>query len=159
MIRSIKLIKDIFPELKCIIIGEGPEEANLRELAKVLKINDNIKFMKFFENHDEMISYLKSSKVFVLPSTREGFGIVVIEANACGLPVVVIDHEMNAAVDLIDDNKNGFISTLRDSEIANKIIIGIENKEKMHDECIKKAERFDWEKITDSLESYYLNCK
>ncbi len=53
------------------------------------------------ENYDDLIGYMKSSKVFVLPSTREGFGIVVIEANACGLPVVVVDHEMNAATDLV----------------------------------------------------------
>ena len=50
------------------------------------------------ENYDDLIGYMKSSKVFVLPSTREGFGMVVIEANACGIPVVTINHPMNAAV-------------------------------------------------------------
>ena len=49
-----------------------------------------------------LIGYMKSSKVFVLPSTREGFGMVVIEANACGIPVVTVNHPMNAAVDLVD---------------------------------------------------------
>jgi len=44
---------------------------------------------------------MKSSNVFVLPSTREGFGMVVIEANACGIPVIVVKHEMNAATELV----------------------------------------------------------
>ena len=59
------------------------------------------------ENYDDLIGYMKSSKVFVLPSTREGFGIVVIEANACGFPVVVVNHKMNAATDLVVDGING----------------------------------------------------
>jgi len=45
---------------------------------------------------------MKSSKVFVLPSTREGFGIVVIEANTRGIPVIAINHKDNATRDLIE---------------------------------------------------------
>ena len=65
---------------------------------------------------------MKSSKVFILPSTREGFGIVVIEANACGIPVITIDHKDNAARDLIKKKKNGFVCQLNEEEIAKKIL-------------------------------------
>ena len=53
------------------------------------------------EKHEDVYSLMKSSKVFVLPSTREGFGISVIEANACGIPVITVRHENNASKDLI----------------------------------------------------------
>jgi glycosyltransferase involved in cell wall biosynthesis len=111
--------------------------------------------MEFLENHDEMISYMKSSKVFVLPSTREGFGIVVIEANACGLPVIVVNHKMNAACDLIINNKNGFISNFLKEDIAAKTIDAINRNEEMRNECIEMSKEYDWDKIVDSLEKLY----
>jgi glycosyltransferase involved in cell wall biosynthesis len=55
------------------------------------------------ESSDEVIGLMKASRVFALPSTREGFGIVVLEAAACGLQVVTFDHEDNAARRLVDD--------------------------------------------------------
>jgi len=50
---------------------------------------------------------MKAAKVFALPSAREGFGIAALEALACGIPVVTVDHPSNAARDLITE-KPGF---------------------------------------------------
>jgi len=155
LINTIKLTREKIPDIKCFIIGDGPERAKLEKLAQELNIQNNIIF-KGFMHYDDLISYMKSSKVFVLPSTREGFGIVVIEANACGLPVIVINHEMNAATDLIINNRSGFISNLSEEEIANHIINSIDKKEKMQDECIKNAEQYNWNEIVDSLEKFYM---
>ena len=112
LIKAIGFVKRDIPDIKCLIVGEGPEKDKLKKLTQKLGVKKNIKFMEFFEEYDNLISYMKSSKVFVLPSTREGFGIVVIEANASGLPVVVVDNDMNAACNLINNDKNGFISAL-----------------------------------------------
>ena len=60
----------------------------------------------------------KSSKVFILLLTREGFGIVVIEANACEISIITINHKNNAGRDLIEEGKNGFICLLDEMEIA-----------------------------------------
>ncbi|GAI68661.1 unnamed protein product, partial [marine sediment metagenome] len=78
---------------------------------------------------------MKSSKVFVLPSTREGFGIVVIEANACGIPVMTINHKDNAASDLIEEGKNGFVCQLDEKEIAKNIMKVIKNRNRMKKVC------------------------
>jgi glycosyltransferase involved in cell wall biosynthesis len=100
---------------------------------------------------------MKSSKVFVLPSTREGFGIVVIEANACGIPVITINHKNNAARDLIEEGRNGFICQLNKEEIAKKIIrILINNSSReMQKICMDLAKRYDWDKIVDEIEGVY----
>jgi len=74
------------------LIGEGPEYANIRNLIDGKKINNTIHLSGFYNDHDDLIAQLKSSKIFVLPSTREGFGITALEALACGLPVVTVDH-------------------------------------------------------------------
>ena len=155
LIKSISIVKEKNPDILCVIVGEGPERAKLEKLGNDLKIHDNIIFKAFMENHDDLIGYMKSSCVFVLPSIREGFGIVVIEANACGVPVIVVDHQMNAAVDLVHEGVNGFKTKELPRDIANNIIRSMENKDNMKESCIKSAKKYDWNKIVDDLEKVY----
>jgi len=102
---------------------------------------------------------MKSSKVFVLPSTREGFGIVALEANACGLPVVTVNHGRNAACDFINNGENGFICELSAEYIAEKILIGLEMGKIMRRKCIESAMRYDWDIILGIAESFYEEVK
>lgn len=157
LIKSIKLIKEKNPEIKSLIIGDGPEKKNLEALAQKLNLEKNIKFLGFLENHDDVYALMKSSKVFVLPSTREGFGIVVIEANACGIPVITVNHENNAARDLIEEGKNGFVCQLNEEEIAKRIVRILENSSgrKMKKVCMDLAKKYDWDKIVDEIEEVY----
>ena len=52
---------------------------------------------------------MKAARVLVLPSVREGFGMVVLEANACGIPVITVRHPGNAAAELVVDEVNGWV--------------------------------------------------
>ena len=155
LIRSIVMVKEKIPDLHCFIIGNGPEQSKLEKLVLDLQLNDNIIFKDFMEDYDDLIGYMKSSKVLVLPSTREGFGMVVIEANACGIPVVTVDHPMNAAVDLVVDGINGFKTGLDADDMADKIIKTIERPNEFRDNCIEMSKAYDWEIIVDSLEKVY----
>ena len=154
LIKAISLIRREISDIKCIIIGDGPEKEKLMKLAKELGVENNVKFVGFLENHDDVIAYMKSSKVFVLPSTREGFGIVALEANACGLPVVTVNHGRNAACDFIN-GKNGFICEISAENIAEKILIGLEIGNAMRRKCVENAINYDWSKIADLTESFY----
>ena len=153
LIKAVKLVCNEIPDVKCIIIGNGPEKRELTKLVYDLKMDNNIKFIGFLENHDHVISYMKSSKVFVLPSTREGFGIVALEANACGLPVVTVNHKRNAACELIVDG-SGFICELSDCSIAEKISMAL-GRENMRDVCIENARRFDWRVVSKKVIDFY----
>ena len=101
---------------------------------------------------------MKSSKVFVLPSTREGFGIVVIEANVCGIPVITINHKDNAARDLIEEGKNGFVCQLNGEEIVKRImrILINSSSRRIEETCVELAKKYDWDKIVDEIEEVYL---
>lgn len=153
LIKAIKLVKEEIPDVRGIVIGDGPERLRLEKLAGDLGLNGNVEFRGFLKSHDEVIALMKASKVFVLPSTREGFGIVALEANACGLPVVTVEHEMNATKDLIKKGKNGFVCRLSEKEVAENILMALHRD--MREECMEIAKGYDWDVIVRKCERYY----
>lgn len=157
LIKAIKIISEKKPEVKCLIIGDGPEKKRLEKIVVTLKLTKNVLFLGFLENQDEVYSLIKSSKVFVLPSTREGFGIVVIEANACGIPVITINHKDNAAKDLIEEGKNGYVCELNEKYMAERILDVFKNStdEKTKHICVDSARKYDWDQIIEKLEEVY----
>ena len=155
LIKSLVRVKDNFPDVKCTIIGEGPEKENLEKLSDQSGLKDDVSFTGFLEDYQDVIAHMKSSKVLVLPSVREGFGMVVLEANACGLPVVVVDHPMNAAKDLIIPGENGFIAEVSENSLAGKIVEAIESREKMIESSKYFAKDYDWNNIITRLEVTY----
>lgn len=90
-IRALNILKHDFPDIRLKIIGIGPQEKYLRELSEKLGIKDNVDFLGKIDDTRETIRILKKSHVFVLSSIVEGFGMVIIEAMACGLPYVASD--------------------------------------------------------------------
>lgn len=121
LIRAVKLVKRTHKDVRCLIVGNGPERASLEALVAELKLQNNVTFFNFLEDHNELYSLMKSSKTFVLPSVREGFGLVVVEANACGLPVITTTHEHNAARDLIVEGYNGYLADADVKHLARQI--------------------------------------
>lgn len=154
LLESLKIIKEQIPDISCKIIGEGPEKIQLQQLVQEYGLQRNVEFIGFLDDAS-LISYIKASKVFVLPSLREGFGMVVLEANACGLPVVVIENPMNAAVDLITSGVNGFVSKPDKENLALNIIKALNKGHKMRESCREHAQEYNWDFITNKLEKYY----
>ena len=154
LIHAVTLLQHENPDLRVVIIGEGPEYRKINNLIIDKKFFTPIRVFGFYQNHDDLIAQLKSSKVFVLPSTREGFGITALEALACGLPVVTVDHPSNAVRDLITEN-NGFLCSLSAQDLADKICLALQDYGVMRDACIVSAESLDWDRITSDVESYY----
>jgi len=158
LIKAIKLAKKELPEIKLGIIGDGPERFKLETLAKNLDLEQNVEFLDFIENYDDFIAIMKSSKIFVLPSTREGFGITALEANACGLPVIAVKHEQSAVNEIVKDGINGFLVNLSDEDIEEKILEILKNetlREKMSKNSVEIARRYDWNNIIIPLEKLY----
>src|SRR4030042_513255 len=147
LIKAVNLVKKQLPDINCLIIGDGPEEKNLKGLVQDLSLEENVHFKGRVGDDIEVFSYMKSSKVFVLPSVREGFGIVAVEANACGLPVVTVRHPQNAAGDLVTDGENGFICEVSEADITDKILMAMDSKNNWEEKCQESAQRYDWDVI------------
>lgn len=154
LLEAVKILKNKNYNLSVQIVGDGPEIVSLKDLSSKLNINDSVKFYGFIENHNDLYSLMKASKVFVLPSNREGFGIVVIEANACGLPVITVDVEGNASKDLIVQGENGYVCKFDSDSIANSIIEQLK-KRSNPEYYIKYSDKYDWSNVFPKIVNLY----
>jgi len=154
LIRAVKLLKQDVPGIRCLIIGEGPEGDRLKALSRELDVENNITFTGILEDYNDVIARMKSAGIFMLPSVREGLGLIVLEANACGLPVVTTEHPMNLACDLIG-NGNGLTCQLSPEAIADAAIKALKQRHDMKTACIDNAAKYNWDDICTEVESYY----
>ena len=153
LVKAVVLLKVDFPDIRCCIVGEGPEKADLMELVKELKVCENFEFVGFQE-YSALIGKVKASKVLVLPSSREGFGMIVIEAFACGVPVVTVEERYNAAQELVDDGIDGFVVKLDADEIKvgiKKIIQEDIDYKKTVESAFCEAKKYDWNEIVTKI--------
>jgi glycosyltransferase involved in cell wall biosynthesis len=101
------------PELRCVILGDGPEAEETRRAVGELGLGDRVE-LRGKVSHPEVMRALASAACLVHPSMREGYGLVVVEAASLGTPSVVVDGPDNAATELIEQGVNGFVTA--DSE-------------------------------------------
>ena len=139
--------KDI-KDAKLAIIGGGGVELK-KELEKKIKergLKNNIDILGFLENNDAF-SLMKSSKVFLFPSHEEGFGIVIAEAMACGVPVIT--WNLTVYDKLFENN----IIKIKENDIARfseKVIILLKDEskiEKLTSKAKKFVKKYDWNEI------------
>jgi glycosyltransferase involved in cell wall biosynthesis len=155
LIESIALLKTKYPKIKCIIVGKGPERNNLIELVKKNDLLENIEFIECIDDHNQLYALMKASRVFAFPSTREGFGIVVLEANGCGLPVITTDDQQNAARFLIQEGQNGKTISLSKENLANALdeYMAMNQWETKYTSFIQQ---YDWNNLAQKVEKLYI---
>jgi glycosyltransferase involved in cell wall biosynthesis len=155
LMQAVEIVKKSSPDILLAIVGDGPEKDNLEKLAISLGLENNVRFYGFVENNEEVYSLMHASRVFVLPSSREGFGMVVVEANACGLPVITVDHADNAAKDLILNSENGKVCSLGKLELADAVEKNLVNRK--DGEFYKNfAKKYNWENIIRIIKQVYV---
>lgn len=140
LIESINMLKKDMPGITCAIVGDGPEFKSLETKIKKLKLDKNIFMLGFLPKEEDVYAYMKSSSVFVLPSSREGFGITVLEAHASGAHVVTVNEPSNAAQFLVEKDY-GLVVDLDAKSIARaiKVLLDKPNRKESID-----VESLDW---------------
>lgn len=158
LLNAIAVAKKEIPTITCAIIGDGPERGLLEDLAVKLGVEENVIFTGFVDQ-DGLTAYMKASKVFVLPSIREGFGLVIVEANACGLPVISIRHDMSAVRELVKDGVNGFlvndISSREIAEAITKLVTDEALRERLAENGFAMAKKYGWSDISTKIIDTY----
>lgn len=145
LIRSIGIIAEDNKDIACLIIGHGPEKENLKELINTLKLDKNIILTSPLKDSKDVYAQMKSSNVFALPSVREGFGMVVIEALGCGTPVVTTNAKANASQDLIIEGMNGSVIELSERNLA-KALSKFQMKKNINI-ASSISNEFDWDSL------------
>jgi L-malate glycosyltransferase len=157
LLRAIARLREAVTGLRLQIVGDGPQRSSLEALAQSLGIGDRVCFTGSVPG-DEVIALMKSSKVLAFPSRREGFGITVIEAQACGLVPVVVESRHSAASTLIHDGIDGIVCGESDESLA-AAIGGLLNDRTRLKEMSARARAavstWDWDAIALQMEVVY----
>jgi len=132
MIKAIKIVKENYPQISLLILGDGPERENILKLINDLELKENVKLFGFVSS-DEKNNQLATSNALLFPSICEGFGLVILEAFAHSMPVLVSD--IRPMSDIVAHGKTGYViephnekewakfiqEIIKNPEIANKM--------------------------------------
>ncbi len=162
----IKAMKEIVKErddVRLKIVGSGPLEGKLKSLISELNLDPFVEIIKNVSD-DELLKLYNFSDVFVLPAVvdsqgnTEGLGVVLLEAMACGVPV--IGSDVGGILDIIKDRENGLLRREKDFLGISRVIIKLVKDEICRKnlslkgfETIKK--RFTWAKISETYSDVY----
>jgi glycosyltransferase involved in cell wall biosynthesis len=121
LLDSVALLRGAGVPVTCRIIGDGPQRAALHEQARELGIEDAVDFRHDVWEQKDLYALLKAARVAVFPTAREGFGIAVLEAIACGVPVVTTSAPDNLARHLVARSPAGVVCDPSAEAIAEAI--------------------------------------
>lgn len=159
LLIAVKIVKKTYPDIKLIKVGASGWKCardNLMKLAKELDILNNIIFKDKVENLTEEYN---SAELFVMPSLYEGFGLPVLEAMACGCPVV---SSNSSSLPEVGGNSVLYFNPESPEEIAEKIIRVISDdklKRKMSIDGLCRAKLFTWENCAKQTSEVYFDTQ
>jgi len=159
LVKSMPAIIKNFPKAALLIIGSGPEREELENLSLNLNLKKNVFFLGNIEPQ-ELPYYYNQADVFVLPSLVEGLPVVLMEALACGLPIVAT--RIAGIPDMIKDGQNGFLVSPQSPKELSRAVINIllngELRKNIAKEAQKTArEKYDWSVIVEQFKLLYQN--
>ncbi|HLA65067.1 MAG TPA: glycosyltransferase, partial [Candidatus Saccharimonadales bacterium] len=157
LLESVALLSDRFPDLRACVVGDGPQRGELEALAARIGIADRVRFTGRV-GEATLIGHLKASKVLAFPSVREGFGMTVLEAQACGAVPVVVASPHSAAVDLVRDGVDGIVCASSVASLAAALASLLADdglRTRMRAAAQQAAGARDWDTIAVQMEAIY----
>ena len=164
--RKVKRIEDVIiafegiskeMDVKLLLVGDGPERARLEQISRNSKFSKNIFFLGSLKSTKEVLNI---SDLFILPSSKESFGLSALEAMACGVPVIASDS--GGIPEVISHGKSGLLNSVGDTyqmtKNALKLLSNDSLLESFKTNAYQQAMKFDLEVILPKYESLYEKC-
>jgi glycosyltransferase involved in cell wall biosynthesis len=146
LLQALALILPEVPALKAVIVGEGDDRPRLEALARGLNIQDAVSFTGFVSDQ-EKVRLLQQMWFKVATSSKEGWGLTVTEANACGTPAIASD--VPGLRDAVQDGKTGLLYRYGDiNDLAGKIrllLLDAELRARLSSGALAWAALFSWD--------------
>lgn len=156
LIDAFSLIADRYPQWHVVIYGDGPEKQELKK--KIIKYGLEGRIFLKGLTHNIYLEYQRS-QFFVLSSDNEGFGLVIVEAMSCGLPVVSTDCSFGPS-EIIDNNVTGLLSKMEVKDLSIKMewmITHEKERLEMGVNAHKSASRYKMDNVMKEWEAAYLS--
>ncbi|MFQ5708409.1 MAG: N-acetyl-alpha-D-glucosaminyl L-malate synthase BshA [bacterium] len=154
VVRIFARVREKVPT-KLLLAGEGPERLFVQQLVKELKLSEDVMFLG---EQDFIEELLRCADLFILPTEQESFGLVALEAHACGVPVV--GAATGGLPEVVADGETGFLLPVGEiARMADKACQLLSNQELYEDFSQRARERavrcFDKHLIIPKYEAFY----
>lgn len=150
VIEAMVRVRVQYPEARLVVVGEGGARSELEALVAERGLGDAVAFTGFV-SEAEKVAVLQSAAVLVQTSEKEGWGMTVIEGNACGTPAVAT--RVPGLQDAVRDGYSGLLVRYGDAtELAEailKLLGGSELHAKLVGGGLDWAQRFSWDRVAD----------
>ena len=135
--------------LRLIVVGTGPERANLEQHALKAGVGALIRFRSDVSDAKDVYALMKAAEVFVCPSVREGFGIALLEALACGTAVVTTSHPDNYGRVLATRSDRGYLAEPTVDAITTAIQQALKDRSRPRKAPEGWLREFDWSVVSE----------
>jgi len=154
LLRAARLLADRGLKLRVVIVGSGDDKPRLEAMASKLGLVDLVTFTGFI-SEEEKVNWYHRAAVLVENSAKEGWGLIVMEANGCGTPVVVARSP--GLVDSSRDGVNGLFydygNVAQMAEKLERLITDEPLRRKLGEQAIAWARQWTWDKAADDMEA------
>lgn len=161
--KAMKTIREKLPEARLVIIGDGPHKPALERESRRLGLGESIEFRGYMD-HEELIEFLNRAHLLLNTSPKEGWGLTVVEANACGLPVVASNRP--GLKDSVRDGVTGYLVEYGDDAAlayaALQLLEEGERWRRMSDNALERVKELTWDQCarkTEELLKYVVSSR
>lgn len=141
-------------DAKLVIVGRGPAKPKLEKLTKKLNLQNKVAFKGFVPEKLKPL-YYSAADALVIASKSETQGLVVVEAMACGTPVIGVNS--GAIPEMIEDGKNGYLFEPGNVKELTEKIEMFESSRLMEKNAIETSKDYSIDRCTTKLEKFYQN--
>ena len=163
LIRALPAVLKEYPETRLMVVGSGPMKDALINLSTRLNLSDKVDFIDAVPR-EKLLEYYLSAGLFVLPSIvndkgeTEGLGVVLLEAMACGVPVV--GSAVGGIPDIIKDEKTGLLARPKEPDSLAEKITRIFSESSLRRKIVENGyklveENFSWDRISETFIGIY----
>ncbi len=154
LLRAAALVRKEIPGLKCVIVGEGDDRPRLEGVAAGLGLDDVVTFTGYV-SEERKVDLLQEMWVMVTTSSKEGWGLTVLEANACGTPVIASD--VPGLRDAVRDGETGILYPYGDVDRLAAAMRTVLNDDglrgRLRERALAWAKTFDWDLAAEKAEA------